>query len=118
MRALLIIALAAAGCASQGSDRPGTEFRGIYVSGFEVLSFQPCGSLERWWVPQSGPLGQQYRDLVAEAYEPVFAVVRGETSRLGKYGHMSSYDRELRISDVVSVSVLEPGDRDGALACR
>jgi hypothetical protein len=111
---LLILALATAGCASP----PPVEFRGIYESGFEVLSFRPCGSSERWWVARSGPLGQRYADLVARPYQPVFAVVRGDTSALGRYGHMSSYDRELRITDVVSARRLEAGESDGVLACR
>jgi hypothetical protein len=119
-RGLLVIGLVAAGCASQGADTRdagAAEFRGVYVSGFEVMSFQPCGSSERWWVARSGPLMQPYRDLATRDYEPVLAVVRGDTSALGRYGHMSSYDRELHISGVVTVERLPADDAAGARAC-
>jgi hypothetical protein len=75
----------------------------MYGSGFEEMSFQPCNSRERWWVGDPGPLGKAYRDMGAGEYEPVFVIVRGDTSGLGKVGHLGAYQRYLRVREVVRI---------------
>jgi hypothetical protein len=90
------------------------EFRGIYAAGFEQESFQPCGSRERWWVINPDSLRAAYNRAGAGAYQPVYAVVRGDTTRAGYYGHLGTYRRYLQVFEVVLVAA--PDTADGGRA--
>jgi hypothetical protein len=94
----------ATGAMGASGDGVGEPFmvRGIYAHGFEVASFQPCDSAERWWVAHAGPLAEEYAR-IARPYEQVYAVVVGDTSALTHAGHLGLYQRYFRIIDVVSI---------------
>jgi hypothetical protein len=51
-RIWLILSLVLAGCAASATAPAKQRFAGFYESGFEVESFQPCGSGESWWVTE------------------------------------------------------------------
>jgi hypothetical protein len=93
------------------------EFRGFYSAGFEQELFQPCGSSERWWVARAGPLRQHYEALGARPYEPIYAVVRGDTTPLGHAGHLGLYQRYVSIVAVDSARRIDPPSRAGVLRC-
>ncbi|HSJ24699.1 MAG TPA: hypothetical protein VK929_08540 [Longimicrobiales bacterium] len=84
-----------------------TEFRGLYSAGFEEESFRPCDSRERWWVANPAELGRQYQELGAHPYEPVLAVILGDTSRAGPAGHLGLYQRYVRVHAVVRIERLD-----------
>jgi hypothetical protein len=85
----------------------GAEFRGHYSAGFEEEAFLPCGVAERWWVFNAGPIRTRYVEVGARPYEPVFAVIRGDTSGLGHVGHLGLYQRFVRVHEVVHMERLD-----------
>ena len=87
--------------------------RGVFTYGFEVMSFQPCGSAECWWVsegsqsilhhsgaPQSPPPGQHLLTMYVE--------LRGHVSPKGGYGHQGAYSRSLTVKEVLLVTAETP----------
>ncbi len=71
---------------------------GRYLAAFEVSSFQPDGSIERWWTSFHDHLADEARELVDAARgTPVEVELAGELSAPGEYGHMGLYSRELRV---------------------
>ncbi|HEY4670390.1 MAG TPA: hypothetical protein VIH05_11495 [Tepidiformaceae bacterium] len=72
--------------------------RGRYLAAFEVSSFQPDGSTERWWTSFHDHLADEARELVDAARgTPIEVELAGELSDLGEFGHMGLYSRELRV---------------------
>jgi hypothetical protein len=99
------IAAAFAGCAlGTGSVPvpPDGIYRGIYEKGFEVSSFEPCGSSERWWV--TGRVQQliaavtSHRGLVGGT---VYVELRGRVGSRGRHGHLGGYPREFIVDRVL-----------------
>ena len=90
---------------------PQIEVAGRYEYGWEKSSFRPCGSRDHWWVvPQDSVVAQQLRVTTKAAREGrqstpdqglLFARFRGDTSGIGKYGHLARYRREFRLSEVI-----------------
>jgi hypothetical protein len=63
--------------------------------GFEVSSFQPAGSDERWWVSRGKLDEAAMAQLNSRARgAPLTVEFRGVTSDRGRYGHMGLYQRE------------------------
>ena len=92
-------------CSSNSTEPDGLErFEGFYAHGFEVESFQACDSAEDWWVVDGAGLQEEHRQLGAEQYAPIWAVVRGRLSEPGSYGHLGAYDRELSVEEVLAVA--------------
>lgn len=89
-----------------------SEFRGVYSAGFEVSSFRPCGSSERWWVSTPGPLHEAYVKLNLIPYQEIYAVIRGDTSGVGRVGHLGQYSRYLSVDSLIEVRLLS--DTTGA----
>ncbi len=86
---------------------------GVFTYGSEVMSFQPCGSTERWWVsegaqsilhhsgaPKSPPPGQHFHTMYVE--------LRGHISPKGQYGHLNGYSRSLAVKEVLLVTAETP----------
>jgi hypothetical protein len=93
------------------APRPGQLFAGFFSSGFEVEAFRACGVDEAWWVASLDPeLGARYREIARTAYQPVYAVFRGEPSEKGPTGHLGRYDRLLRVDDVVELRLARDDD--------
>lgn len=103
-RAVLpLLSLALAGACAFTGPGASTEYAGVYSQGFEVDSFQPCGSPEQWWVTRGEELRERYRQVATRPYEEVYVVVRGRVGPPGHYGHMGAYARELSVDEVVQV---------------
>ena len=107
--ALLIPVLCFIGCHSTDMvvPSPDNSYHGHYTYGFEVSSFMPCGSSERWWVSAET---RGLRTQLGERAGTVYAEVRGEISKRGSYGHLGAYSRELTVLEVVTTRL--PGDKD------
>jgi hypothetical protein len=90
-----------------------SEFRGMYSAGFEVSAFRPCGSREKWWVSDPGPLHTAYTRLDLAPYQEIYAVVRGDTSGVGQVGHLGLYTRYLSVDSLVEARLL--GDTTRAI---
>lgn len=105
---LPLLALALAGACATAGAGGNTEYAGLYAQGFEVDSFRPCGSPEKWWVVQGEELRERYRQVATQPYEEVYVVVRGRVGPPGRYGHLGGYSRQLSMTEVVQV---RPGRR-------
>lgn len=88
-----------------------TEFRGVYSAGFEVSSFRPCGSSERWWVSAPGALHEAYVKLNPVPYQEIYAVILGDTSGVGRVGHLGLYSRYLSVDSLVEARLLSDTTR-------
>lgn len=93
------------GC--NGDD--GEYYVGFYSWGFEVSSFSPCGSEEKWWTNGSD-LVERYIMLDVDEYEEVFVRLKGTRSELGEYGHLGEYDREFEVTEVLEIREKQEGD--------
>jgi hypothetical protein len=81
-------------------------FTGYYRSGYEISDFRPAGTNEVWWL--SGRAGLQLRcDRSAACY----LVVRGQLGDMGPQGHMSSYKRQLWVTDIIEQRPLNPEEK-------
>ncbi len=87
-------------------------YEGQFSFGFEQSNFYPCGSNEVWWVID----GEEYSKLIEEvtalsigdtsigdSCQGAYVVLRGVKSEKGSYGHMGSFDREFRLTEVIDV---------------
>ncbi len=82
-------------------------YKGIARFGFEVSAFEPADSGEKWWLIPDGDayeeLRRSYDELAEEPYQGIHAEIRGEVSVRGRYGHLNSYDRTIRMTEFVCV---------------
>ncbi len=84
-------------------------FAGYYRQQFEVSDFRPTGTSERWWVWNKA--GGSGFGAMCGMSDPCYLVVRGELSGQGWHGHMSAYNRELRVIEVIEKRVLTPDEK-------
>jgi hypothetical protein len=104
----------------------GTVFRGHWVldSAGAAAVFQPCHSVERWWVDfAASAKGPETSDttiifspspagLDSLLQSVLFAVIRGDTSRAGSYGPKGRYARHLLVrADITTDSLRTVGCR-------
>ncbi len=101
--AMLAQALALSACESgdQGT------FQGVFFWGFETSSFRACGTTEFWWA--SGEIQPLIDVQPAPGAPGVYAVVEGEVSLPGSYGHLGAYPRQIEIRQVQRVEPAPPG---------
>lgn len=101
------------GCSLLGDIFGDSEYEGIVTLGFEVVSFAPCRGSEQWWMTGGDgfeELQSRYNGLTNLPYEPVYAVLKGERSGRGEYGHLGAYQREFEVREVVEVRLPEEGE--------
>jgi hypothetical protein len=104
MKQALGLVAAAGTVAALAAARPGMEperLSGHYTVQFEEQSFQRCGSGEKWWVSDPGPLLARYRELVKGDYGTVYVTVRAEVSGRGMFGHLGMFPRTIAVREVV-----------------
>lgn len=92
---LLLVLIVTTACGNRAVPFVPKVYRGIYQQGFEVSSFSPCGSSERWWLEGVGgrlPEGES------------FVVIRARVSTRGAYGHMGGYTRRAMLTRVISAN--------------
>lgn len=79
-------------------------YAGLYTTGFEQASFQPCGSQDQWWVTRTPP--ELRRSPGTSPFGTVYVEWTARRSPAGRYGHMGRYSRELT---PLTVRTLRPG---------
>lgn len=108
-----IAVISMTGCSLLGDVFGDSEYEGIVTLGFEVVSFAPCRGGEQWWMTGGDgfdELQTKYNSLTELPYEPVYAVLKGDRSGQGEYGHLGAYQREFEVSEVVEVRLPEEGE--------
>lgn len=96
------------------SEGSGT-FEGLYLQGFEVSVFTPCGggspsSATGYWLTGSAAFHQRYNELATTRGPNGFGPVvhtrfTGTLSAEGRYGHLGVYKREITVTDVKEMSI-------------
>jgi hypothetical protein len=110
IRALPAFALTLLAGASAPAGQP-REIAGHYTVQWEEQSFQPCGSREKWWVSDPGPLMRRYRELVqGRSFGTVYVKVRAEVTEPGQYGHLGMFPRAMAVRELVDARAA--GDDD------
>jgi hypothetical protein len=94
-----VAAIALLGAAAEGMEP--RRLTGHYTVKWEEQSFQPCGSGEKWWVSDPGPLMARYRELVRDDYGTVFVTVRADVTDRGRFGHLGMFPRAAAVREVV-----------------
>lgn len=76
---------------------------GHFVYGHESREFTPCDTQEVYWVADGtgGDMPAVYQALAAQPYEPIYAEVRGSVGPRPDAGFADSYDRQLRIVELI-----------------
>lgn len=89
--------------------------RGYYTFGHEVESFQPCGSLQLFWITGPDTLLRPMRDralalaeAAGEPYQPLYVEIKGASEGRAEEGFAARYDAVYRITDVARISETEP----------
>ena len=104
----LVAALLPAGC-SYLPAQPNVlaRYNGHYTYGFEISSFQPCQSSEKWWVADgANQLLEHFRGSNVPQYlDTVYVELTGRVTPAGNYGHLGAYRRELSVENVVFMDV-------------
>lgn len=76
-------------------------YRGFYVFGHEVRTFQPCGSEKIYWVKAAPDLSEKLRKehqkLTAKLYEPIYVEVKGYFTEKAAEGFAADYDGQIVI---------------------
>jgi hypothetical protein len=103
-----LAAVALLGAAARG--REPQRLTGHYTVQWEEQSFRPCGSSEKWWVSDPGPLMGRYRELVSGDYGTVFVTVRAEVTDRGRFGHLGMFPRAAAVREVVRASAAGEDD--------
>ena len=101
-------AVALLGAAGRGMEPE--RYSGHYTVQWEEQSFQPCGSSEKWWVSDPGPLLPRYRELVKGEYGTVYVTVRAEVTGRGQFGHLGMFPRAAAVREVVEARAATDGD--------
>jgi hypothetical protein len=106
---LIVMSVLLAGCSALGIGS-GNRFAGYYAWGFETDSFTLCGNNESWWLAaDKAGLGERYRALGVNDYQPVYVVIEGSVGPEGAFGHMGAYRRELSGTRVLGMDPLRSG---------
>ncbi|RMD92673.1 MAG: hypothetical protein D6813_05540 [Calditrichaeota bacterium] len=114
---ILILLSSILTCCSLFSDNKAI-YEGFYAAGFEINSFEPCNTNERWWIV---PGNKKAVDQLLEGYftiieqQPVRVYVRllGRPSKKGKYGHLGEYEREFELDAVLELRPAQEKDCAG-----
>ena len=104
----LLAAVALLGAAGRGMEPQ--RLTGHYTVQWEEQSFRPCGSNEKWWVSDPGPLLPRYRELVKGDYGTVFVTVRAEVTGRGHFGHLGMFPRATAVREVIDARPAAEGD--------
>lgn len=105
---LLLLACCGISCASGKRIPPEQVFRGTCLLDFEQSDFTPEGDdpLRRWWL--TGDVGEIASRIGVG--NPASVTIRGRLSEPGHYGHMSAYERQLEVTEVLEVRPVEVED--------
>ncbi|GAM99263.1 hypothetical protein U91I_02909 [alpha proteobacterium U9-1i] len=102
---LLAVSLAACASTSAAPQR----YSGVWDWHFETSSFRTDEGRGPYWLSGEGAVWDQLNaPLQARGQGPwgrLRIVVEGELSEPGRYGHLGAYERELRVTRVISSEI-------------
>lgn len=97
-----------------GALAPASEpqtYSGHYTVQWEEQSFTRCGSSEKWWMSDPGPLLARYREIIKDRdYGTVYVTVRAEVTDRGMFGHLGMFPRAMAVREVIDARAA--GDND------
>ena len=112
-RSIVLTGLSAlCACAGTSQTRNAMRYSGTWDFHFETSSFITDDGRGPWWLSADGE-GEIWRRLTAPLEEGgspwgrVAIVIEGELSEPGRYGHLGAYERELRVTRVISARLIE-----------
>ena len=86
-------------------------YNGHYTVQWEEQSFTPCGSSEKWWMSDPGPLLARYRQIVKDRdYGTVYVTVRAEVTDRGMFGHLGTFPRAMAVREVIDARAAGEND--------
>ena len=88
-------------------------WRGMYVYGAEVETFQPCGSEKAYWVSYAWagiPLKAFHQDNTDQPYEAIYLEFRGQLLDEKVDGFAENYDGLIRVSEILDLQSNVPDD--------
>ena len=95
------------------TDKP-IVFKGHYIYGLEVNSFQPCNQKAVYWVIGTLAIHQALEDAhdkyTTEPYEEVYAEVQGTLIGKATDGFAADYDDQLRVNKILLIK--EKSEKD------
>jgi heat shock protein HslJ len=95
-------------------------YRGYYVFGHEVRSFQPCGSDQVYWVSADGAIWQKLRSehkrLTTKPYEPIFIEVQGHVIGRAAEGLAADYSGQIILKAVEVARAKQNNDCNASAA--
>ncbi|NWG53997.1 MAG: hypothetical protein HXY28_09780 [Hydrogenophilaceae bacterium] len=103
-RALLAAAFVLSACAATPRPTP-QRYEGRWDFHFETSSFTTADGEGPWWLAADGEVWPILTAPFAETGGPwgvLEIVIEGELSEPGRYGHLGAYERELRVTRVIS----------------
>ena len=97
---------------------PGIEplplWEGYYTFGHETNTFQPCGTIDVYWVKADAAiqsyLQSEYEKLAERNYDQMFVQIHGEKKAPAKDGFAANYDHIFEIQSVALFRRLKDGD--------
>jgi heat shock protein HslJ len=94
-------------------------YRGFYVFGHEVRTFQPCGSEQVYWVKAepdiSKRLREEHRKLTVKPYESIYVEVQGHLLAKATEGFAADYDSKIAIEAIDLVRAKQKQDCSAAV---
>lgn len=104
------------GCPAPTNPSEGTgTFAGLYLQGFEVSVFTPCGrgspsSTTGYWLTGNAAFHERYSALAttrgSNGFGPVvYTRFTGTLSAEGGYGHLGVYKREITVTSVTEMAI-------------
>jgi hypothetical protein len=112
MRGLLVIAVLAGLLLSCGGSP--RSYRGHYVYGAEVETFEPCGSSRVYWVRAPikilGELRASHEEMTERPYEKIFVELVGELGPRATEGFPAEYDGQFTAESILVIRPAAPDD--------
>jgi hypothetical protein len=116
LAAILVAGFVSIACPPLTNPSEGSRtFEGLYLQGFEVSAFTPCGngspgSETGYWLTGSADFNERYNTLATtrgpNAFGPVvYTKFSGTLSAEGRYGHLGAYKREVVVTSLTVMSV-------------
>ncbi|MGE3251787.1 MAG: hypothetical protein AB7J28_08490 [Hyphomonadaceae bacterium] len=102
---VLPLALIACASAHAGHEANAERFEGVWDFHFETSSFRTTDRQGPYWLSGDGEVWPQLTAPFGATGHPwgtLDVVVEGELSAPGQYGHLGAYERELRVTRVIS----------------
>ena len=87
----------------KATDETGSKprwYSGRFTLRWEVSSFEPDGTRERWWVSFERADEKARKRLVESSAAGIEVRLRGAVSKPGSYGHLGQYDREFTVEKI------------------